>query len=72
MSLKMPIDLTRYPDNWTDLALKVKEAAGWCCSCCGKKCYKPGEIPDNLRRSEWTANILQVQGFEYHSCRKLR
>ncbi len=26
----------------------------------GKKCYKPGEIPDNLTGSEWTANILQV------------
>jgi hypothetical protein len=56
----MPIDLTCYPDNWTSLALKVKEAPDWCCQCCGKKCYEPGERPDDLTRSEWTADILQV------------
>jgi hypothetical protein len=42
------------------LALKVKEAAGWQCQCCGKKCYKPGEKLEELTRSEWTADILQV------------
>lgn len=58
--LTMPLDLTRYPDNWTDLTLQVKETADWRCSCCGKKCYRPGEKPQRLTRSEWTADILQV------------
>ena len=56
----MPIDTSLYPDNWSSLALEVKEAADWRCQCCGKKCYKPGERPENLTRSEWTADILQV------------
>ncbi len=56
----MPIDTRNYPEDWKDLVLSVKESADWRCSCCGKKCYKPGERPDNLTRSEWTANILQV------------
>ncbi len=56
----MPIDSSLYPDNWKELATKVKEAAGWRCQCCGKKCYTPGERPDDLTRSEWTADILQV------------
>ena len=58
--ITMPLDLTRYPDNWTDLALKVKEAAEWKCQCCGHVCYRPGERPGGKPRSEWTADILQV------------
>ena len=56
----MSLDSSLYPDNWKELALKVKESAGWQCKCCGKQCYRPGERPDNLVRSEWTADILQV------------
>lgn len=56
----MPIDSSLYPDNWKELALMVKERNNWRCSCCDKRCYKPGERPENLTRSEWAANILQV------------
>ena len=56
----MPIDSSLYPDNWKELAWTVKESQNWCCECCGKRCYKPGERPDDLTRSEWTADILQV------------
>ena len=61
----MPIDSKRYPKNWSSLALAVKEAAGWKCQCCGKRCYKPGERPENLTRSQWMANILQVHHRDY-------
>ena len=56
----MPIDISLYPRNWKTIALEVKEAANWKCGCCGKKCYKPGERPERLSRSQWTADILQV------------
>ena len=56
----MPIDSSLYPDNWKELTLIVKEAANWQCQCCGKRCYKPGEKPEHLTRSQWTANTLQV------------
>ena len=56
----MPIDSRLYPDNWKEIATRVKESQNWRCQCCGKRCYKPGEKPDNLTRSEWTADILQL------------
>lgn len=56
----MPVNPNLYPKNWKSIALSVKEAARWQCQCCGKKCYSPGERPNNLNRSQWTADILQV------------
>ena len=58
--IKMPVNPNLYPENWTSIALSVKKTASWRCQCCGKNCYKPGEKPENLKRSEWTADILQV------------
>lgn len=26
-----------YPDNWKDIANRIKSAAGWCCERCGHK-----------------------------------
>ena len=31
----MPIDKSRYPDNWDEISLAVKEEAGWVCERCG-------------------------------------
>ena len=45
------MSLNRYPDNWKELALAVKEAANWQCQRCGRLCLKPGEaLPNNLKR----------------------
>ena len=62
----MPIDSRRYPDNWKELALSVKKLVNYECQCCGKRCYKPGERPENQTRSEWTANILQVHHRDFN------
>jgi len=56
----MPIDSKRYPKNWKELALSVKEAALWKCQCCNRSCYKPGSRPEGLTRSEWTVRTLSV------------
>ena len=40
---KMPIDRQRYPNNWSDIALSIKEAASWRCRHCGKQCLRPGD-----------------------------
>ena len=31
----MPIDRSRYPDDWDDVAFAIKEKAGWLCEDCG-------------------------------------
>lgn len=39
----MPIDLSKYPPTWKEIALAVKEEADWQCEMCGKQCRRPGE-----------------------------
>ena len=39
----MPMDKSRYPENWKEIALGVKEKAGWKCAKCGRQCRRPGE-----------------------------
>jgi predicted HNH restriction endonuclease len=56
----MTVNPNHYPRNWHSIALSVKKAAQWRCQYCGKQCYRPGEKPSNLNRSEWAADILQV------------
>ena len=47
----MPVDWTRYPDNWDDIARAVKDAADWICQDCGMQCRRPGERFDTHRRT---------------------
>ena len=43
----MPIDKSRYPPNWDQIALRVKQEADWTCEHCGKRCCTPGQpCPD--------------------------
>lgn len=56
----MPIDRQRYPKNWKQIALSVKEAASWRCQHCQRLCLRPGEKPASLTRSEWTVATLSV------------
>ncbi|NJM68543.1 MAG: hypothetical protein HC851_24210 [Acaryochloris sp. RU_4_1] len=38
----MPMIKARYPADWDEIALEVKNAAEWTCTQCGKPCRKPG------------------------------
>ncbi|MGG6295247.1 HNH endonuclease [Leptolyngbya sp. AN02str] len=48
----MPMDRSRYPDNWEAIALQVKESASWACQQCGQQCLQSGE--------EWLAFLLRL------------
>jgi len=39
----MPMDRSRYPDNWAAIAIDVKTAAGWKCQECGRPCRMANE-----------------------------
>lgn len=47
----MPMDRARYPDNWEEIAMVVKNLAGWRCACCGLQCRRPGERLDTHKRT---------------------
>lgn len=53
------MDRNRYPDNWDDIALAVKEKALWRCRKCCTQCLRPGE-GDRLTRSERAVKTLTV------------
>ena len=48
----MTVDKKRYPNNWKEIALTIKEKANWKCQCCNRPCYKPNEKPKGISRSE--------------------
>ena len=47
----MPMDRSRYPENWEAIALKVKNNADWECEECYRPCRRPGETWDDFKRS---------------------
>ena len=57
----MPVDWSKYPDDWKDIAKAVKEAAGWKCEKCGKQCRFPGDEFDTHRRTLTVAHINHVE-----------
>lgn len=62
----MPMEKGRYPANWKDLALEVKQAAGWKCQYCGRLCRQPGEPFDTHRRTLTVHHINHMP----EDCRK--
>jgi len=54
----------RYPDNWQEIALSVKENAGWRCAKCHQQCLQPGKLQpskqSDLTKSERCALTLAV------------
>lgn len=47
----MPMDRSRYPDNWDEIASEVKNRADWECQECFRPCRRPGETWDDFKRS---------------------
>ena len=57
----MPVDWSKYPPNWKEIATAIKDAAGWRCEDCGKQCRFPGEPFDTHRRTLTVAHINHVE-----------
>lgn len=49
----------RYPNNWQEIALSVKESALWRCAKCHQQCLRPGK-QTGLTKSERCALTLTV------------
>jgi hypothetical protein len=57
----MPGELSRYPDNWKEIALAIKEREGWHCYRCGVRCLRPGE---KLFSAKSRAFLIQVHHWD--------
>ncbi len=57
----MPMDRTKYPDDWDEIATAIKEQAGWRCEQCSRQCRFPGEPFDTHRRTLTVAHINHVE-----------
>ena len=55
----MPMDKSRYPANWEQIALGVKGAANWTCEQCGKVCRKSGEPHSEFIERIQTARLSE-------------
>ncbi|MFZ7126397.1 MAG: HNH endonuclease [Desulfobacterales bacterium] len=53
----MPVDWSNYPADWPEIALGVKNAAGWVCAFCWKQCRRPGEKFDTHRNTLTVAHL---------------
>jgi hypothetical protein len=53
----MPVDWSKYPPNWKEIATAIKDAAGWICQNCGKQCRRPGEPFDTHKRTLTVAHL---------------
>ena len=57
----MPIDRTKYPSSWDEIAFEIKTACGWKCEKCRLQCRQPGEKFDTHKRTLTVAHINHVE-----------
>ena len=52
--------MSRYTQDWNEIAFAIKEKANWRCSKCGMQCIRPGDETAKLTKSERAARTLTV------------
>jgi hypothetical protein len=57
----MPMDRSKYPSDWEQIATELKSRVGWKCEACNKQCRKPGESFDTHKRTLTVAHINHVE-----------
>ncbi len=63
----MPINTSRYPANWAEIALEVKDSANWRCKHCGKECLTPNQSKRVYAQDprKWGQNTLTVHHIDH-------
>lgn len=57
----MPVDWSKYPSDWKQIAFAVKQSTGWKCQVCGKQCYRPGDKVENTQNVLTVAHVNHVE-----------
>lgn len=60
----MPMDRSRYPKNWKEIADGVKRESNWKCEECGLDCFP--YMTTRLNRSEMAKRTLTVHHQDYN------
>ncbi|MBD2580133.1 HNH endonuclease [Oscillatoria sp. FACHB-1406] len=55
--------MSRYTDDWEEIALSLKHLANWKCQKCGMQCLRPGEDTSTLSKSERFQRTLNVHHY---------
>lgn len=53
----MPMKRELYPENWDEIARRIKDLSDWVCEKCDKQCRKPDEKFDTHSRTLTVAHI---------------
>jgi hypothetical protein len=61
----MPMDRSRYLDDWQQFTLNLRESKEWKCENCGKQCRKTGEMLSNYILRIWGDEQDQLIGDEW-------
>lgn len=61
----MPMDRSRYPEDWDAIALGVKVEADWICRHCGKQCITPYTDTSKLSPSQRGRLTLTVHHADF-------
>ncbi len=61
----MPVDWSKYPPDWKELALAVKRQSDWACEGCQTQCRRPGEPFVTHKLTLTVAHINHIE----HDCR---
>ena len=68
----MPMDWSRYPLDWREVAWAIKDAADWQCQQCGQQCRRPGEPFDTHARTltvaHWDHDNMEPEVFVVALC----
>jgi len=61
----MPIEPERYPKNWQQFTLEIKDSTEWTCEKCGKPCRKTGELLSSYILRRWGNEYGQIAGTDW-------
>ena len=73
----MPMDRSRYPDDWEAIAFDIKSKAQWRCENCDRPCLKPGEsdydLAERLELEEpvWVSDLWEWRDDELLGPRRI-
>lgn len=66
----MPMNRENYPENWEEIALKIKTDAEWTCQWCKRPCRRPKEsdieLIERIKKTSWDSDLFDRAWSDEH------